>query len=408
MLFYLKLGFRNLLKNRRRSVKTIITVVIGLSACLLVQGFMSHTLQGLQESLINSGIGHFQIYRKGYLEHGNEEPYQYLITDVKTVLSELSKIPELKLIAPRLEFQGIVSSAEKDTIFLGNAGLSREEQALNTLVTLKEGSFLNDQHPYEVVVGSGIAGKLKVGIGDPVTLLAAMKDGGINAIDLEITGIVEGQIKSFNEVILMANLNTVQGLINIPNSVDRIILLLNENEDQAKIEPMLKKICDELDLEYCDWRRLAGIQYTQPKLFYDLVYVLMMTIIVLVVIFSITNTLNLTMQERIREIGTIRSLGTTRLQVGKIFIAESFLIGLIGGLAGIFAGYGLAAVFNTLGGVSIPPPPGHAKGYIALFKPDFIQALLLGMVFLITSTLAGFYPAFKAAKLRIVDALRWL
>lgn len=408
MLFYLKLGLLNLLKNRRRSVKTIITVVIGLSACLLVQGFMSHTLQGLEESLINSGIGHFQIYRKGYLEHGTEEPYQYLISDVKTVLSELSKIPELKLIAPHLEFQGIVSSGEKDTIFMGKAGFSREEQALNTLVTLKEGSFLNDQNPFEVVIGSGIARKLKVGIGDLVTLLAAMNDGGINAVDLEITGIVEGQIKSFNEVILMANLNTVQDLINIPNSVDRIILMLNENGNQAKIEPMLEKICEQLDLEYCDWRRLAGIQYTQPKLFYDLVYVLMMTIIVLVVIFSITNTLNLTMQERIREIGTIRSLGTTRLQVGQIFIAESFLIGLSGALAGIFVGYGLAAVFNALGGISIPPPPGHAKGYIALFKPDFLQALLLGMVFLITSTLAGFYPAFKAAKLRIVDALRWL
>jgi putative ABC transport system permease protein len=408
MLFYLKLGFLNLLKNRRRSVKTIITVVIGLSACLLVQGFMSHTLQGLQESLINSGIGHFQIYRKGYLEYGNEEPYQYLITDVKAVLSELSKIPELKLIAPHLEFQGIVSSGEKDAIFLGNAGLSQQEQELNTLVTLKEGSFLNDQNPFEVVIGSGIARKLNVGIGDPVTLLAAMKDGGINAVDLEITGVVEGQIKNYNEVILMANLNTVQNLINIPNSVDRIILLLNEDKNQAKIEPMLKKICDELDLEHSDWRRLAGIQYTQPKLFYDLVYVLMMTIIVLVVIFSITNTLNLTMQERIREIGTIRSLGTTRLQVVKIFISESFLIGLIGGLAGILAGYGLAAVFNALGGVSIPPPPGHAKGYMALFKPDISQAFLLGMLFLVTSTLAGFYPAFRAAKLRIVDALRWL
>lgn len=407
MLFYLKLGFLNLIKNRRRSVKTIITVVIGLSACLLVQGFMSHTLQGLQESLINSGIGHYQIYRKGYLEHGNEEPYQYLITDVKTILTELNKIPEFKLIAPHLEFQGIVSSGEKDTIFMGNAGFSQEEQALNTLVTLKEGSFLNDQNPFEVVIGSGIARKLNAGIGDPVTLLAAMKEGGINAVDLEITGVVEGQIKSFNEVILMANLNTVQGLIDIPNSVDRIILLLNENKNQAKIEPMLKKICDEMDLEYSDWRRLAGIQYTQPKLFYDLVYLLMMTIIVLVVIFSITNTLNLTMQERIREIGTIRSLGATRLQVAKIFIAESFIIGLIGGIAGIFAGYGLAAVFNALGGVSIPPPPGHARGYMALFKPDFFQTLLLGILFLITSTFAGFYPAFRAAKLRIVDALRW-
>lgn len=407
MLFYLKLGFRNLLKNWRRSVKTILTVVIGLSACLLAQGFMSHTLQGLQESLINGGLGHFQIYRKGYLEHRNEEPYRYLITDVDTVLQRLSKIPELRLAAPQLEFQGIVSAGEKDTVFMGNAGFFQEEQGLNTLGTLKEGSFLKDENPFMVVIGSGIARKLNAGVGDIVTLMSAMNDGGINAIDLEVSGIIEGQIKSFNQVALFANLNTIQSLVNIPDSVDQIILLLNQTESMEKIKPALKKICDKLDLEYCEWQRLAGIQYTQPKLFYDLVYVLIMTIIVLVVIFSITNTLNLTMQERVREIGTIRSFGTTRLQVVKLFIAESFLIGLTGAFVGILAGYGLAACLNTLGGVSIPPPPGHARGYTAFFKPDLTQTLQLGILFLVTSALAGFYPAFKAAKLRIVDALRW-
>ncbi len=408
MLFYLKLGLRNLLKNYRRSVKTILAVVIGLSACLLVQGFMSHTLWGLQESLINGGLGHIQIYRKGHLEHSNEDPYRYLIIDYQTLVREVANWPEVKLVAPHLNFQGVISSGGKDAVFMGKAGLSKEEQAINTMVTLKEGSYLQDEKPFGILIGSGIARKLNVGVADMVTLMSAMKDGGVNAIDLEISGIIEGQIKSYNDVVILANLNTIQALIDVPNSVDRIILLLDRTENLSVIEPYLKKLCDDMGLEYSDWRQLAGKQYTQPKLFYDLVYLLIMTIIVLVVIFSITNTLNLTMQERVREIGTIRSLGTTRLQVGKIFISESFLIGLIGGFAGIIAGYGLAAFFNALGGVSIPPPPGHARGYTAFFKPDFIQALRLWMVFLMTATLAGFYPAYKAARLQIVDALRWI
>jgi ABC-type transport system, involved in lipoprotein release, permease component len=127
-----------------------------------------------------------------------------------------------------------------------------------------------------------------------------------------------------------------------------------------------------------------------------------------VVIFSITNTLNLTMQERIREIGTIRSLGTTRLQVGKIFISESFLIGLIGGFLGIIAGYAMAALLNAMGGIPIPPPPGQARGYTAFFNPDFGEALRLWLLFLITAVVAGFYPAYRAARLQIVDALRWI
>lgn len=408
MLFYLKIGLRNLLKNYRRSIKTIMTVVIGISACLLFQGFMSHTLWGLQESLINGGIGHIQIYRKGYLKHSNEEPYRYLVTDLETLVKKLGKIPAVKLIAPHLNFQGIVSSGGKDTIVMGTAGLSEEEQALNSMVILKEGSFIKDENPFGVVIGSGIAQKLNIGVGDILTLMAAMKGGGVNAIDLEIKGIIEGQIKSYNDVAFFANLNTVRELIDIPDSVDRVILLLDRTENLEKIEPYLSELCDEMDLEYCDWRQLAGIQYTQPKLFYDLAYVLIMTIIVLVVICSITNTLNLTMQERVREIGTIRSLGTTRLQVGKIFFAESFLIGLIGGLIGIAVGYGLASLLNAMGGVPIPPPPGHARGYTAFFKPDFIEALRLMILFLIIATLSGFYPAYRAARLEIVDALRWI
>ena len=408
MLFYFRIGLRNLLKNYRRSIKTIMTVVIGISACLLFQGFMSHTLWGLQESLINGGIGHIQIYRKGYLEHSIEEPYQYLITDLETLVERLEKVPAVKLIAPRLNFQGVVSSGGKDAVVVGTAGLSEEEQSLNSMAILKEGSFIKDENPFGVVIGSGITQKLNVGVGDILTLMVAMKGGGVNAIDLEITGIIEGQIKSYNDTALFANLNTVRELIDISDSVDRVILLLDRTENLEKVGPYLSGLSNEMGLEYCDWRQLVGTQYTQPKLFYDLAYVLIMTIIVLVVIGSITNTLNLTMQERVREIGTIRSLGTTRLQVGGIFIAESSLIGFSGGLIGIAVGFGLAALLNAIGGVPIPPPPGHARGYTAFFKPDFLEGLRLMFLFLITAALSGFYPAYRAARLEIVDALRWI
>jgi putative ABC transport system permease protein len=408
MLIFIKIGFRNLLKNYRRSIKTIFSIVIGLSACLLVQGFMSHTLWGLRESLINGGIGHIQIYQKGYLKASNEDNYQYLITNSQIVFQELKKIPGIKYFAPRFSFQGMISAGDKSTIFMGNAGLSGGEQKLNSMATLKAGSFLRDEKPFGVVIGSGLARKLHVGVGDTVTLMSTIKGGGVNALDVEIIGIVEAQIKAYNDVLLMANLKTMQTFMDLPNSVSSVTLLLNKTGDLDKTVPYIQRLCANMDLEYRDWKQLAGTQYTQPKLFFDLIYLLMMMIIVLVVILSILNTLNLSMQERIKEIGTIRSLGTTRLQVGKIFISESFLMGFVGGLLGVLIGYGMAAIFNAMGGIPIPPPPGQARGYIALFKPDFFQVLWLWMLFLITATFAGFYPASRAARLQIIDALRWI
>jgi putative ABC transport system permease protein len=408
MLFYLKIGMRNLLKNRQRTVKTVFTIVIGLSACLLMQGFMSHTLRGLRESLINGGLGHVQIYRQGYLKQGDTEPYRYLIVDAKIIIAKLKRLPGLKLLAPELSFQGIISSGENSAVFMGTAGLPRTETTLNQYASLKAGSFLRADQPFGVAIGSGVARKLGVRIGDTVTLMSTLKNGGVNALDVEITGIIEAQVKAYNDVVLLANLDTIQNFMALPDSVDRIVLLLNQTENLTRIEPYLQKACNSMGLEYSDWFKLAGKQYMQPKLFYDLVNLLMMVIIVFVVIFAIINTLNLSMQERVREIGTIRSLGTTRLQVGKIFIGESFLIGLIGGFCGILAGYGLAAILNGLGGIPMPPPPGHARGYTAFFKPDFIQALRLWLLFLITAVLAGLYPAVRAGRLPIVDALRWI
>jgi putative ABC transport system permease protein len=408
MLFYIKLGYRNLLNNYRRSLKTILSIAIGLSACLLAQGFMSYTLLGLRESLINGGIGHIQIYQKGYLKASNDDNLRHLISDSKTVFRELSNVPGIKLFAPRINFQGMISSGDKSTIFMGTAGLPSREKKLNSLASLKQGTFLEDKKPFGIVIGSGLARKLHAGVGDTVTLMSTLKGGGVNAIDVEVIGIVEAQIKAYDDVLLLANLKTIQTFMDLPNSVSSIILLLNQTENLGKIEPSIQKICNPLGLEYRTWNQLAGVQYTQPKMFYDLIYLLIMIIIVLVVVLSIINTLNLTMQERVKEIGTIRSLGTTRLQVGKIFISESFLIGLLGGFFGIILGYALAGIFNALGGIPIPPPPGHAKGYTAFFKPGFIPALWLWMLFLMTATVGGFYPAFRAARLQIVEALRWI
>jgi putative ABC transport system permease protein len=406
MLFYLKIGMRNLLKNNQRTVKTVLTIVIGLSACLLMQGFMSHTLWGLRESIINGGLGHVQIYRQGYLKQGDTDSCRYLITNTKTIIARLKRLPDLKLMAPELSFQGIITAGEKNTVFMGTAGLPQAETVLNHYAILEDGAFLRADKPFGVVIGSGVARKLGVRVGDTVTLMSTLKNGGVNALDMEISGIVETQVKAYNDVVLLANLNTVQNFMALPDSVDRIVLLLNQTKNLRRLEPYLQKACNIMGLEYSDWAKLAGKQYMQPKLFYDLVNLLMMVIIVFVVIFAIINTLNLSMQERIREIGTIRSLGTTRLQVGKIFIGESFLIGLIGGFCGIAVGYGLAAILNGLGGIPIPPPPGHVRGYIAFFKPDFIQALRLWFLFLITAVLAGLYPAVRAGRLPIVDAMR--
>ncbi len=408
MWFYIKIASRNLIKNIRRSFKTMLAVSTGLAACLLTQGFMSHTLWGLRESLINGGIGHFQIYRKGFFDNQDENPFLYLIKEPDKIYEELKKIPNIRLFAPRINFQALISSGEKSAIVFGFSGVASKERELNNFSTIVAGNFLDEKKTFGLVVGEGVAKRLNLKIGDTVTLMATLKGGGINALDFTITGIIEAQIKAYNEVLAIANISSIQKLLNLSKSIDRIIVLLKETDDLEKVEPLIKDMCIRQNLECLDWKKLVGVQYSRPKFFYDLVYVLIMSIVILVVIFSITNTLNLAMQERVREIGTMRSMGTTRSQIIKVFLSESALIGFFGGIAGILLGYAISFIFNKLGGVPIPPPPGQARGYIALFKPEFSEAIKLMGIFLLSTTVGGVYPAFKASRIKIVEALRWI
>lgn len=406
-MFYIKIGLRNLLKSKRRTILTMLTIVIGMTALILANGFVNYSLWGLRESIINGGIGHFQIYKMGYLKYGEEKPFDYMMTGYKKIIREIAKIPGIKVMAPRLRFQGIISSAEKSTVIFGTAGLTDEEEQLSTFTSVKDGKPLKDEEPFGIMIGSGVARSISSAAGDPSTVLVTMKGGGVNAIDFNISGILQSQLEELDNVYTLAHLETVQKLLNVSNSIDSLVILLNKTDDVPKIEPMIKETCDRLGLEYRRWDQIAPYYYG-AKDFYDSAMRIAIFIIFAIVIFAVANTMTMTLFERVREIGTIRSLGTTRTQVMKMFVSESMLLGILGGITGIIFGIAIAGFVNSAGGIPIPPPPGNSRGYHVLIKPDFLGSLGYFVLFVFVSIAAVIYPALKASRMAIADTLRWI
>lgn len=406
-MFYLKLGFRNLVKNKRRTIFTMLTIIIGMSALIFANGFVNYSLWGLRESIINGGIGHFQIYRKGFLSHGDERPYDYLITDYKKIIRQIFKIPGIKIVTPRLKFQGILASADKSAVVFGTAGNSEDETDFSTFTRLKEGKSLDESNPYGIMIGSGLARSIGGKSGDPCTIIVSMKDGSVNALDFNISGIVQSQIEQLDNVYALANLKTIQNLLNVSNSIDTLAVMLNRTENMGATEPAIKDFCDRLGLEYRRWDQIVPYYYVARD-FYSSAMNVALFIILAIVIFAIANTMNMILFERIREIGTIRSLGTTRMKVMKIFMSESILLGVFGGIIGIVLGAVLAQVVNLSGGIPIPPPPRSARGYQAFIRPDAFEGIIYFILFIGVSAVAVIYPAFKAARMVISDALRWI
>lgn len=404
MFVFLKIAFRNIFRNKVRSILTMLSIVVGVIAVVIVNGFISYTMWGLRESMIHNGIGHVQIYAKGYSEFGEDNPYGYLIQDYKSVLRKVYELPGVSYVAPRLRFQGILSSSDTSAIVLGFGGWSEEEIKLNSFGTLEEGSFISDEDKYGVVIGSGLAKKLKAKVGDYFTLMATTKGGGINAIDVKIKGIVTLQIEEYNNTFMIAPLAIAQEVANVGNSVDRLVIVLKKTEDTDNFVKKLGNTISD-NFEFKRWENLATF-YFQAKGLYSTILTTMLVIVLSIVIFAIANTMTMNIYDRFREIGTIRALGAKRRIVLLQFITESTLISIIGGTIGIVLGYLIAGIINQGGGIYIPPPPGNAKGYYAFIQPNFVDIILYWLLFISISIVATFIPAYKASKMNIVDALR--
>ncbi|NLW48164.1 MAG: ABC transporter permease [Firmicutes bacterium] len=405
-MFYFKIGFRNIAKNYRRSLITMVPTIIGMIACLLTQGFFNWNMGQMREATIRDGTGHYQLYARGFLESGYDHPNQFLIKDVNPIVKELRSLPGVELVTTRMAFNGILSSGEKSAIVLGEAGEPKNELKLNSYSGLIKGSVLTSETANGLIIGEGVAKKLSADIGDVLTLIGNMKDGGINAVDLELLAITNSGYSELDSVSALTPLGVIQNLLGINANVQRIVILLKRTEDMEKIHPEIKQIAEKYELEYRDWEALADF-YQSLKLMNDVVFQIIILIVLAMVAFTISNTINMNISERVREIGTIRAQGTRRMQVALIIIVESSLLGAIGGFIGLVLCYLFIGFTELIGGFPVLLS-GAEQPLRIFFRPDITTIFICMLLFSMVGIIASFIPARRAGKLSITDALRWI
>ncbi len=397
------IALRNIFRNRTRTLLTMLSIVVGSIAIIIVNGFINYSMWGLRESMIRNGIGHFQFYQKGYLEREEDISLEFMITNYKKLTREIYENMSVSFVAPEISFNGVISSGEKSTIIIGKGGLSEEEQKLNSFGEIVEGNFYSDDE-FAILIGEGVAKKIKAKLGDTLTLMAPMRGGGLNAIDVTVKGIIRMTIEEYNNTIVLVPLFLAQNLLNV-EGVDRLIVMLKDTEKTKEVEKIATDFARSKNLEFKSWKDLS-IFFFQVRDMYNTMFLILFVIIIGVIIFSIANTMTMNVFERISEIGTIRALGAKRRYIIRQFVLESLFIGLIGGAIGLIFGYLIAEIINLLGGIYIPPPPGNVKGYYSMVKPEFYKVLLCYAGFVLTCMVASIFPARKAAKMEIVEAIR--
>ena len=407
MVFYLKIAFRNIFRNKVRSYITLGAIAFGCISLILTGGFINDTFIKLRESLIHSQFGHIQIYKKGYFKKGSSKPFDYLIENYKNVEKQIRTMHHVKNIANRLQFSGLLSNGENTISFLGQGVDPEGEKDLSSWIKIEHGEMISAEDAYGAILGRGLAASLDAKVGDFLMILTNTRDGAINAIDIKVKGIFYSFAKEYDDRVLKLPLDTAQKLLYL-DAVQAMVVLLDETESTDDVKVALSSLFEKKDfpLEVKTWADLADY-YNKLVELYKRQFGVLKFIISIVIILSIINTMSMSILERTREIGTIMAMGTKKNEVLSMFMLEGLVLGLLGGGIGVILGIISAKIISYIG-IPMPPAPGSTVGYVADIG-IFPGVIIFAFLFSVVTALAGsFYPSFKASRLNISEALRYI
>ncbi len=403
-----KLALRNIFRNKRRTGLTLTAIVCGSVALILFGGFIQANYQGLRESTIHSRLGHIQIFQAGFQENRARAPEKFLLSpqSIKKINLILEEISGVEIVTARLEFSGLLSNGRTSIAVIGIGGEVEKEAEMSVGLTLIDGEALFEDDEDEVLMGKGLAASLHARPGDVLTLLASTSDGAINAVDVVVAGIFESFSNEYDERAMRMNLQHTRFLLDNEGVTNMVVLL----DETARTEAVAKQLAilfqqAELQVEIKTWSELAPFYHAVVRL-YDGLFGFLQLIVMVIVFLGIANTMTMSVMERTPEIGTIRALGTRKKGVVALILLEGTLLGALGGVIGILLGV-VTATLVTAGQFMMPPPPGSSIGFPIIIR---IVPSVLAVGFLLAAgaaLLSSIYPALKAARLKIVDALRF-
>lgn len=455
------LALRNLSRNRRRSITSLLAVMIGGFAILMFGGYVRNITYGLETGFITQSA-HFQIQRKDYFLHGTSNPGAFGIEDYSSIIHDIKADARLaslvSVVTPILQLGGIAGNfavgASRTVI---GVGLVVNEQ--NQMRAWNGYNFppfngplaLSGTAPDAAVIGHGVARALDLcaqlrvdnckrtaeavpNTGDnapsdivalsiietpkapiehdtKIEFLAPSANGAPNVTQLNVVKAEEQGVKELDDIFIALHLSQAQKLIygSAKPKVTAIEVQLHRTSAMPEAEDLLYRILSKSsernNLTIIDFKTLNPF-YGQTLRLFDVIFGSIALLISTIVIFMLGNTMSMAVVERTVEIGTLRAIGLRRSGIRNLFVLEGVLLGIFGALLAVLLALLISSLINY-SGLSWVPPGRLVK--VPLTVRVWGEFWLLAVTTVGLILIAGFsawWPSQQAARMNIVDALR--
>ena len=400
------IAFRNVLRNRRRTVITLSALTIGIAAVGSIRGLLNGLQETIRRGTVEGALGAVQVHRTGYLANVLSTPLALDFELDEALLTKVKAVKGVTAVAPRIQFAGSLTLSAKDesdtpeALFFSATAIDPrleftvcpQRQQLFT-----PGTTFDDTH---VVLGDALAVAFGAKPEAEAVLLAPDRDGSLNGELATIGGamraIMPGEMK-----IAVVPLGLAQRLLRMEGRVTELAIAIDDLEQVDQVAAELQASLGP-SFEVHAWgevmpdRKLAMQRQNGISMVISAVFMLLMLL-------GVANTMLMSVLERTREVGTMMAVGLTRGGVRTLFLLEALMLGALGGAGGL-----ALSVLITLGlarrGIHFTPPSATmAVDVVPFLTLKF--TVLVALVAMLGAVVFALYPAIRASRLRPVEAL---
>lgn len=400
----LRLAWRNVWRNLRRSLINAAAMGFGLAAIMFGQSLINSLQAQLVEKSTGSITGHLQVQRADVEE--NKFPDKFIAAP-DAVVRALENDPRVKVAAKRIHLTGLVSSPEASVGALIAAVEPEKERGITSMSGyIEQGTYLAG-HPKGIVLGVKLASRLDVRLGEKVVVMAQAADGSMGAEAFRIVGIHRTGSESFDGQIIWIPLAAAQELLARPGQANHVVARLHDLATAEAVRGDVQKVLPP-GLRALAWKdidhEIVGVQAFQ-----DAILRIVLLVVFIIVALGILNTQLMSLFERVREFGVLMAIGARPRWVLRLILMESVILGLCGAAFGVALGAALIAHFGRVG---LHLAVGDAFSYFLPFpsviymRPSWAQHAEACVAVVLTSLLAAVPPALRARRLKPAEALR--